>query len=33
MSFLQQRLAAVTDVTAVPPVSGAEVAAGPKEDN
>jgi ABC-2 type transport system ATP-binding protein len=26
-------IAAVTDVNAVPPVSGAEVAAGPKEDN
>ncbi|TCN39137.1 ABC-2 type transport system ATP-binding protein [Kribbella orskensis] len=26
-------IAAVTDVTAVPPVSGVEVAAGPKEDN
>ena len=26
-------IAAVTDVNAVPPVSGAEVAAGPKGDN
>jgi ABC-2 type transport system ATP-binding protein len=26
-------IAAITDVTAVPPVAGAEVAAGPKEDN
>ena len=26
-------IAAVVDVTAVPPVSGVEVAAGPKEDN
>lgn len=26
-------IAAVTDITAVPPVSGVEVAAGPKEDN
>jgi ABC-2 type transport system ATP-binding protein len=29
----QDAIAAVTDVNAVPPVSGAELAAGPKEDN
>jgi ABC-2 type transport system ATP-binding protein len=29
----QDAVAAVTDVNAVPPVSGAELAAGPKEDN